>query len=311
MPLPCFFVIGAAKSGTTALYFYLRQHPEIFLPLEQEPSWFAFADQTLSFTAPDGRPPAVNSQSITNRRDYEALYTRALPGHRLGDVSPVYLYWPGTPERVAAEVPDAKILAILRHPVDRAYSAYMHVRREGREPISDFRAALEAEPGRIAQHCGFAWRYRDLGRYGPQLARWFRSFPRQQFLVATYDEFSADSVAFCQRVQRFLGVDEHFAPRTDIRHNASGIPRSRSLYEMLKSDSSLARAARFVVPLLGIDRMKRIQARLRGSLLERVPLAADIRAELISEWHPDIEDLTSRVDLQLDHWLDPASAQAH
>lgn len=310
MPLPSFFVIGAAKSGTTALYFYLRQHPELYLPLEQEPSWFAFADQSPQFTAPDDSTPAENVYAVTEREEYEALYAEARQGERLGDVSPAYLYWPEAPARMADLVPDARIAVILRHPVDRAYSAFMHAMREGREPIQDFRRALEAEPERIAENCGLMWRYRDFGRYAGQMKRWFRHFPRENFLIGTYEEFSRDPASFSRRVQSFVGVDGTFIPNTDTRHNASGVPRSRGAYNLLRSDSGLARLARVAAPIIGMDRMKRIQARLQGSVLERVPLDPTLRAELVDEWRPEIEEVADVVDLEIGHWVEAHDAGA-
>lgn len=309
MPMPTFFMIGAAKSGTSALYSYLGQHPEVFLPAAEEPSWFAFADHELAFTAPDEKPPAVNSQAVVIGSEYVALYESARPDQTCGDVSPVYLYWPGTAERVASKVPEARVIAILRHPVDRAYSAFMHARREGREPLDDFRAALTAEKERIAGNCGFIWRYRDLGDYAPQLRRWFEVLPRHQFLLATYDEFAADPVGLCKRIQSFIGVSEDFIPDTGTRHNTSGIPRSPALYDLLNSHGPLARFARGLAPIVGLQRMKGAQARMQTRLLRRVPLDPDIRSELVTQWRPQIESLVGLVDLDIEGWLRPSSLQ--
>jgi len=310
MRMPTFFVIGAAKSGTTALYSYLDQHPEVFIPATQEPSWFAFAEHAPAFTAPDGRAAYINYQAITDRTLYECLDSKAADEQLCGDVSPAYLYWEPTPRLMSAEVPAARVVALLRHPVDRAYSAFMHARREGREPWDDFMSALGAEEGRVAANCGLVWRYRALGDYAPQLRRWFEFFPIDQFLIATYDEFAADPVAFCQRIQAFIGVDRDFAADTTIHHNMSGIPRSRRAYDLLSSQGTLARLARVGAPLVGMRRMKGMQARLRHGLLEKVPLDPGLRSELTMEWLPQIEDLASLVDVDVEAWLQPESARS-
>lgn len=307
MPLPTFVVIGAAKSGTTALYKYLGQHPEVYVTPQEEPSFFAFADQPPQFRGPGGIAASVNTMTVTSREAYEELFADARPHQSRGDVSPVYLYWPGTAERLSALVPDVRIIAVLRHPVDRAYSAFMHARREGKEPLDDFRAALQAEESRIAAGYGFLWRYQDLGRYAAQLQRFQRVFPRNQVMVALYDDLVADPTALTRRVQEFIGVDPSFVPDTSLRHNASGIPRSRMAYRLLRSDSALARGARRLAPVAGVERLKTVQVRLRTRLLRREGLDPAVRGELVQDWREEIERLADLLDRDLAHWLTPGA----
>lgn len=303
MALPTFVVIGAAKSGTTALYNYLRQHPDVYMTPREEPSFFAFADESPRFNGPDGTEASVNHTAVTSQSDYEALFAGAKPGQARGDISPGYLYWPGTAERLARMVPDVRIVAVLRHPVDRAYSAFMHARRESKEPLSDFCAALRAEPARIAADFGFLWRYADLGRYANQLAVYFELFPREQVFVALYDDLAADPHGLCARVQDFIGVDPSFVPDVSLRHNPSGIPRSRLAYRWLGSDSVIAQIARRAAPLVGNERLKELQARLRHRLLRREGLDPALRYELVGEWREEIQRLAALTDQRLDHWL--------
>lgn len=305
MPLPTFVVIGAAKSGTTALYAYLGQHPEVYVPLNKEPSWFSFDGQVVDFTTPYGGLAPGTFGIVTDRSDYEALYIDASPGQARGDLSPVYLYWPGTAENVAALVPDMRIVALLRHPVDRAFSSFMHARREDREPIHDFRAALDAEPGRIADNCGLIWRYRDQGRYASQLERWQRVFPPDQFFLTTYDDFASDPVGTCRRIQSFIGVDSGFTPDTSLRHNVSGIPRSRLLYDSLGSHGAIGRSVRRIAPRPLFAGLKRSQTRLRTTLLRSESLSPEDRAALTQEWRSDIEQVGDVTDLDVTAWLRP------
>lgn len=310
MALPTFVVIGAAKSGTTALYNYLRQHPNVYMTPREEPSFFAFADESPRFNGPDGTEASVNHTAVTSRAAYEALFAGAKPGQARGDISPVYLYWPGTAERLARMVPDVRVVAILRHPVDRAYSAFMHARRESKEPLDDFRAALRSEPTRIADDYGFLWRYADLGRYARQLRPYLELFPPEHVLVAMYDDLVADPLDLCAKVQNFIGVDPTFVPDTSLRHNTSGIPRSRLAYRLLRSDSPVAAVARRAAPLLGGDRLKGLQARLRGRLLRRERLDPAIRCALLGQWREEIKQLAALTDRDLNHWLGGESSHA-
>lgn len=303
MALPTFVVIGAAKSGTTALYNYLGQHPEVYMTPREEPSFFAFADQAPRFRGPGDTEASVNYTTITSRAEYEELFAGAKPAQARGDISPVYLYWPGTAERLASLVPDVRIVAVLRHPLDRAYSAFMHACRESKEPVSDFRAALLAEPARIADNYGFLWRYNDLGRYAGQLRSYLEVFPREQVLITLYDDLAADPHGLCARVQDFIGVDPFFVPDTSIKHNMSGIPRSRMLYRLLRSGSWVAEGARRVAHLVGDDRLKRLQTRLRGGLLRREELDPALRDELLGEWEEEIQQVAALTGHDLEHWL--------
>lgn len=301
--MPTFVVVGAAKAGTTALYNYLGQHPEVYLPRHEEPSYFAFAGAAPRFRGPRGSEAAINQIAVTERRDYERLFDPADAAQARGDVSPAYLYWPGTAERIKRDVPDAAVCMVLRHPVDRAYSAYMHARREGKESLT-FRDALDAEPGRIRDNWGFLWRYRALGEYAPQLRRYLSVFSRDRILVLLYDDLSADAVGVCRRIQGFIGVDPAFVPDVRVRHNASGIPRSASLYRLLSGPAPVRAAARAVAPLVGDARLRATQARLRNSLLRQKPLDAGLRAALVAEFQQGIEVLQEVLDRDLSAWLE-------
>lgn len=308
--LPTFVVAGAAKSGTTALLHYLRQHPDVYLPLHEEPSFFAFEGQPPSYTGPDGKPPAINGHAVTSLAAFSALYADAPADAARGDVSPAYLYVREAPASIARHIQDAKVVCILRHPVERAWSAFMHAMREGREPLGDFEAALEAEPGRIAAHCGLLWRYADLGRYSEQLRRYYAVFDRRQLKVMLYDDLRDDPVAACQELQRFIGVDPTFAPDVSIVHNASGIPRSRALHRILKRQGDLAQRLKRAVPSGAREQLARWQVRLTSGNLRRETLDPALRARLLPRFRADIEELSQLIDRDLDHWLEAHAPRA-
>ncbi|MDP6150009.1 MAG: sulfotransferase, partial [Gammaproteobacteria bacterium] len=167
--LPTFLVIGAPKCGTTSLYHYLDQHPDVYLSPVKEPQYFAFAGQQLDF-----RGPGVTiNNAVTELADYRKLFSGASVEKAIGEASALYLSVPGTAERIRAQIPDVRLIAILRRPADRAFSSYMHLIRDDREPMRDFAAALAAEEQRIADNWGFLWRYKQLGRYYEQLKHYY------------------------------------------------------------------------------------------------------------------------------------------
>ncbi len=152
MTLPNFLVIGATKSGTTSLYTYLKQHPEVYMPMK-EPNFFALEGREPPFfRGPEGwKEPS--QKRITDLEGYRTLFAGASGEKAMGEVSPLYLYAPQAAYRIRRYVPEAKLVAILRNPVERAYSAYMHLVREDREPLG-FAEALKEEERRIQSNWG-------------------------------------------------------------------------------------------------------------------------------------------------------------
>ncbi len=179
----------------------------------------------------------------------------------------------------------------------------MHALREDREPLRDFSAALTAEPERIAADWGFLWRYADQGRYATQLRRYYDVFDRSQIRVVLYDDLVADPVALCKQLQDFVGVDPSLAPDVRLRHNASGVPRSRALHGLLDPGGVVGGVARLMSPLLGNIRLRRWQVRLSNRNLERRPFPADERAALLERFRSEIEQLEELLDRDLGHWL--------
>jgi hypothetical protein len=202
-PLPDFLIIGAQKAGTTALYEYLREHPEITGPSWKEVSFF---DRHYA------RGAAWYRGNFPN-----ALRARGL----VGEASPSYIFHPLAPERVAALVPHAKLIALVRNPVDRAFSHYQHEVALGREPLS-FEDALAAEDERLrgeiermlsdATYFSHAWwnyTYVTRGRYAEQLERWYAAFPRDRLLVLFTEELAQEPGATYRRALEFLGLAAH------------------------------------------------------------------------------------------------------
>ena len=203
-PLPDFLIIGAQKAGTTALYAYLRRHPAITGPSWKEVSYFD--------------------------RHYargEAWYRGNFPnvvrarGKLVGEASPSYIFHPLGPERVKALVPEARLVALVRNPVDRALSHYHHEVALGREPLR-FEDALDAEEERLrgeaerlAAEPGYfsqAWwshAYKARGRYAEQLERWLELFPREQLLILPSEDLDTDPEWTHAQVLEFLGATPH------------------------------------------------------------------------------------------------------
>jgi hypothetical protein len=225
-PLPDFLILGAQKAGTTALYAYLRWHPQVTGPSFKEVSFF---DRHYAHG--------------------ERWYRAHLPikrGGIVGEASPSYLFHPLAAERVAHMVPRARLIALLRNPVDRAFSHYQHEVALGREELS-FEDALAQEDERMEgelermlrdpTYFSYPWwnyTYAARGRYAEQLERWLASFPRDQLLVLFTEELAADTAGTYRRVLDFLGVDDRGLdsyPRIFEREYGGMDPATRSRLE--------------------------------------------------------------------------------
>ncbi len=293
---PNFFLIGASKAGTTSLYAYLGQHPDVFMSPVKEPNYFAFAGQVMAFRGPEDAE-RINRNTITSLDAYRALFDGVAGEKAVGEASHWYLYHPDAAERIRAMVPHAKLIALLRDPVERAYSAYFHMRRSGRETLPDLRAAVAAEPERIA--AGWAWgRYVQRGRYFEQLKRYYDRFPAGQIFVALYEDFRADPVGVTRQVYRFLGVDDDFEPDTRIRYNPSGVPRRRWLEKLLSPGIGRVPSLRRLVP----DALYRAKLSLQARNLERPPLSEAERRQLRALFADDVEKLEALIGRDLSHW---------
>jgi hypothetical protein len=245
-PLPDFLVIGAQKAGTTALYAYLRRHPAITGPSWKEVSFF---DRHYA------RGEAWYRGNFPNR-----LRAR---GKLVGEASPSYLFHPLGPARVRELVPEARLVALVRNPVDRALSHYNHEVALGRETLS-FEEALDAEEERLRgeeerlladpRYFSREWwshTYKARGRYAEQLERWLAVFPPEQLLIVPSEDLLGEPEATHARVLRFLGAPPHrlesyprvferqyepMRPETRERLAAEFEEPKRRLYELLGRD---------------------------------------------------------------------------
>ncbi|HEX9660552.1 MAG TPA: sulfotransferase [Rhodothermales bacterium] len=163
MRLPDFLVVGAAKSGTTSLYHLLRQHPDVFMSAVKEPGFFALKNRDLQFNGP-GDMNAIGRCSVNSLETYTALFDEAGSGVAAGEASNIYLYSPEAPPAIKAAIPNVKLIAMLRDPVERAFSAYLMMLRDNRETLP-FKLALAQAEKRAGQGWSYMWQYQSGGRY--------------------------------------------------------------------------------------------------------------------------------------------------
>jgi hypothetical protein len=299
MTMPNFLVIGAGKSGTTSLYHYLKQHPEIYMSPIKEPKFFALEGKTPDFRGP-GDEVHMNRKSVTDVGAYRALFSGVTDEKAVGEASTLYLYSPEAPARIRHHVPHARLIAILRNPVDRAFSSYLHCVRDRGEPLGDFARALREEEGRIEKGWGPIWHYKNAGFYSAQLERYFDAFGRDQIKVFLYEDLKGDPAGVLRDIFRFVGVDDTHLPDFSLKHNISGVPRSRLVHELLNKPNPIKAAFR---PLLPAKLRKRFNHNLTGRNLLRPRLSPEVRGRLIETYAEDILRVQELIDRDLSRWL--------
>ncbi len=302
MPLPDFLIAGVPKAGTTALHAALVRHPGLFLPSVKEPKFF------LS----DGRPPATGGpgdvqtyqEHVWRQSDYEALFDPAPPGTLRGEATPFYLYDDNAHDRIAKLVPDARLILLLRDPVDRAHSNWTHLWNAGLEPEADFLTACRAEPARRAAGWAAFWHYVRLGRYGEQLQHLFQVFPREQVLLLRYRDLKDAPAATLDRVCAFLGVPTGVLdsiPRENVnRHVVEDNAVNRVLRGLLRAGGQVGH--RFPVPLRLAARGPLLTVLHRRTGARPVTTPRE-RAALLPLFADDIALLQDVTGERYDDWL--------
>ncbi|NCC37255.1 MAG: hypothetical protein EOM24_35390, partial [Chloroflexia bacterium] len=241
---------------------------------------------------------------VKSLQAYEALFAEAEGTQARGDVSPCYL---GFAEQsilgIQTYAPDAKLIAILRQPADRAYSGHVYLVNIGQEEELDFRRALQCEAERRA--CRFAGRQRRNfagGFYFDYLQRYFQCFPREQIHIWLYDDLQANARMLMRDIFQFIGVDDTFTPDMSIHHNAASWPRLRfAPLVTRKAEHVVSRLIRqFPKP------MRQPIARGYRKLIrtQPPPIDADLRRELTARYRDDILRTQDLIGRDLTHWLE-------
>lgn len=296
--LPNFLIIGAAKSGTTSLARYLSQHPDVYI-LEAS-RHFVAPGIRLQYGGPNA--DAVAKRTVWRREDYERMFAGWKGEKAVGEKDAVYLSSETAPRAIFEAIPRARLIAILRHPADRAHSQFTHNLRALCEPSSDFRDALQAEAER--KRCGWTdnYFYRERGRYAEQLQRYYALFPPEQLLVLLYDDLVADAAGVMRKVCRHIGVSEEHGLNVAERYNISeGVPTSGGMHRLLTQEGFLKSALRTVIPS---SLQKRLWWALYRKNLRPVPkLDPHLRSELVEEFTDEIRELAKLIDRDLSAWL--------
>jgi len=288
--LPSFIVIGVAKAGTTSIFRYFDQHPQVYMDPEKGTNYFGYEDARDWQWWDEGEPPRLRHFRAKTFEEYEAAFAGATDGLTVGEVSPQYFRSPTAARRMRETLPDVKVIASLRNPAERAFSGFLMRTRRGESVRT---ASEELTP--TASHV-------KEGFYYTRLKRYFDEFPREQLNVFLFDDFRRDPAAMMSELFDFVGVDASFVPDTSPKHNPANLPKSRLANRVLYHPRVI-RTAKTMLPASAQGLAKRAR---QLNLKTPPTLPEDLRARLLEIYREDILKLEELLERDLSVWLSPA-----
>jgi len=293
---PDFFIVGAPKCGTTSLYYYLRQHPEIFLPDYKEPHYFGKDLKKRS------------NEFIDNDDEYLSLFKDAKSNQKIGEGSTFYLYSKSAPREIKDYNPGAKIIIMLRNPIDFLHSLHAQFLFSGNEDESDFKEALNLEEDRIQgkklpkniDMLDKIYYRKHAFRIPGQIQSYLRIFGDENVAVIILDDLHKNPGQCYIKILKLLNVDTNFTPDYSIQNPNKGV-RSfwiRNLIKGNKNDLAKLRGIFFKKPIGVIKYL--INRNTRE--LKRKPIQTNFRRALMNEFKPSIVQLEQIINKDLNHW---------
>lgn len=291
-------MIGAAKSGTTTLYQYLMQHPNVFFPKhKKEPFYFSFGGQKPHYSDPE-----FLKHIIWETPKYLDLYKNAPKNSVLIDASTSYLY---TAEKTIQNIQnmygeraeDLKIVVILRNPIDRAFSHYNYLIRNGHETLP-FETAIEPEVMADRKKRRWGYDYLEFGLYAQQIALYLKHFKHVRVYLM---EDLKSPETLMQDLFSFLNL-KSIPITANLVSNPSGKPKSRLLLNATKNNA-VTRFLRKILPASYKNKLKQKRDMLMSKLLVKQTMNPETRKQLVEYYRQDIQNLALLIKRELSHWL--------
>ena len=312
MKKPNFFVIGAVKAGTTSLYHYLDQHLDVYMSPIKEPHYFSKDIRCDDFSStnknklrcPDMKKYLAHSvlkkmhiAHIDNYGDYLGLFRDVKNERAIGEISNGYFYSKSAAKEIHKEIPNAKIIAVLRDPIKRAFSQWIMNIREGRAEKNTFVDSVLFDYDLEKKGWMQSSLYIENGLYFEMLQRYFEVFPRENIKIMIFEDMKKDPKSFYEEILSFLQLEPESNIDLNQKFNEAGIGRNK-VVNIITQNNILRFVARNFPPNIK-EKLKKILYTKRG-----LPkLTEDDRARLISFFENDIKNLEHLIGRDLSSWL--------
>ena len=292
MILPNFLIVGVQKAGTTSIYNYLQEHPQVYMSLIKETNFLEKDWENLP-------PEQQNKNGIVTLEKYAELFANVKDEIAIGEASPNYLFHhESSAARIKKYVPNAKLIVVLRNPVERAYSDYlMHIRDAiGYRSLS--------EQIKHSSHKSFILR---KGFYFESIKYYLEQFGQAQVKIFFYEDLCENPQVFMQEVYQYIGVNDDFLPNTTRKAQVAKIPKNKNINNLLQRKNPLRNtAAKILKTVMPIEARQKLRDRLislNSQTKQQAPLSAEERQQLIELYREDILQLQDLVGRDLSKWL--------
>ncbi|MEO5673218.1 MAG: sulfotransferase [Chitinophagales bacterium] len=300
---PNLFIVGAAKSGTTALHYALDQHPQVYMSKKKEPGYFVWPEEELQFIN-NGKLITQPRFLVNHLDDYLKLFEVGTEKKIRGESSTTYLFFYDKAianiRRIHPHPEQVKIVIVLRNPVDRAFSQYMHKLRDGAESLS-FEEALEKADWRRENNWHFDYQYLHRGMYYEQVKGYMDNFPSVKIYLS--DDLRKDSSGVVNSLEDFLEIDRMPLDFGDAL-NVSGEPKVEALNKFLKKKNPLKS---FLGKLLPQELRRKARLKVQSTVykynLEKKEMSSETREQLGKIFHDDVLKLQDLIDRDLSAWM--------
>lgn len=289
MNKPNFFIVGTPKAGTTSLYYYLEEHPEIYVSPIKETNYFSYNDikrQGLYYAEEHVRTP----------EDYAAQFAGVKSEKAVGEASVSYLFYPDVPGKIKAFNPDARIIMVLRNPIDRGFSHYLMDKRLGfvKRSLEDI---VHRKKNDKVEELHYQ-QYISLGCYYEQVKRYLDVFGKDKVMIILYEDVTKDIAGVVKRIYTFLGVDNNYIAATGEQHNVFLAPKNAFIEKLY----ALKAFRKFATKIFG----KKLQDSIKNIFFakEKKPVLSPVlKNEMREIFKDDILKTSKLINADISHWL--------
>ncbi|RLD27263.1 MAG: hypothetical protein DRI75_09955 [Bacteroidetes bacterium] len=297
------FIVGAAKSGTTSLYNYLNQHPDVYFPNVKEPNYYAAieSEDSLVYKKPKENV-FYHNKIIKDQDNYFSLYKNSYKYKIIGDASPSYLWDTNSSQKIYSDFPESKILIILRNPINRAFSHYLMNIKSGVEKEDDFFKALKRDENTHPKVWGDGkvMLYKELGMYYPQVNSYYDVFDKENIKVIIYEEFFEDTKKGMSSVLEFLEISDFNKNEVDFDkvYNVYKSPNGKLSKTLLRHRTKFNFIRRFTP-----NRLKYfLQNKILFKNSSKPKMGNEAYSYLLRAFQQDIMNLEGLLNRDLDGW---------
>ena len=284
-----FFIVGAPKAGTTSLYHYLNEHPQVEMCIQKEPDYFS--------------DKAINKQGmyygksrVNTSHKYESLFAQK-ESVVYGEASVSYLFYDNVAEAIKKYNPNAKIIIMLRNPIDRAFSHYLMDYRLGL--VSDSFENIIAKKSKHKNAHLFYQQYIEVSKYAKQIQRYLDFFEKENILLIDYEDFKSNASETVDQACNFLNIRTEFAADVNAKHNTFIMPKNKVI-RFIYSFVSLRKILTFLFPIYLVKN-------IRGFLFksgEKPELLKETRSQLRKIFNDDIIKMEEVLGEDYSKWIE-------